>query len=209
MHDKDNIQRSSCYLIILPSQSFCIITSIKGAPFQISAERLQDTRKRNCFPFSTTALKIHVSPKTKEILDTFGTFELVCRGEVVLKVRLLIRGFPHFAEIVTHSCPPCLLSREPNCRSFPQRREEIILASPVERDCQVVSHVTEILRGGTKRMIIVRTHPSCDHVSPIAIYNLSSKSFSAIFLLEQRSRGEIFFPQFNSDVVRRQFYFNV
>ncbi|TGZ50066.1 atrial natriuretic peptide receptor 1 isoform X2 [Temnothorax longispinosus] len=31
------------------------------------------------------ALKIHVSPKTKEILDTFGTFELVCRGEVVLK----------------------------------------------------------------------------------------------------------------------------
>lgn len=33
-----------------------------------------------------TALKIHVSPKTKEILDTFGTFELVCRGEVILKV---------------------------------------------------------------------------------------------------------------------------
>ncbi|XP_011872052.1 PREDICTED: atrial natriuretic peptide receptor 1-like isoform X2 [Vollenhovia emeryi] len=31
------------------------------------------------------ALKIHVSPKTKEILDTFSTFELVCRGEVVLK----------------------------------------------------------------------------------------------------------------------------
>ncbi|KAL6262939.1 hypothetical protein P5V15_005727, partial [Pogonomyrmex californicus] len=31
------------------------------------------------------ALKIHVSPKTKEILDSFGTFELVCRGEVVLK----------------------------------------------------------------------------------------------------------------------------
>ncbi|XP_031842737.1 atrial natriuretic peptide receptor 1 [Nomia melanderi] len=31
------------------------------------------------------ALKIHVSPKTKEILDTFGTFELVCRGEVTMK----------------------------------------------------------------------------------------------------------------------------
>ncbi|XP_034940599.1 atrial natriuretic peptide receptor 1-like isoform X1 [Chelonus insularis] len=31
------------------------------------------------------ALKIHVSPKTKEILDTFGTFELCCRGEVTLK----------------------------------------------------------------------------------------------------------------------------
>ncbi|CAB0033005.1 unnamed protein product, partial [Trichogramma brassicae] len=31
------------------------------------------------------ALKIHVSPKTKEILDTFGTFDLICRGEVALK----------------------------------------------------------------------------------------------------------------------------
>ncbi|XP_078051478.1 atrial natriuretic peptide receptor 1-like, partial [Augochlora pura] len=31
------------------------------------------------------APKIHVNPKTKEILDTFGTFELVCRGEVSLK----------------------------------------------------------------------------------------------------------------------------
>ncbi|OXU27505.1 hypothetical protein TSAR_011271 [Trichomalopsis sarcophagae] len=31
------------------------------------------------------ALKIHVSPKTKEILDTFGTFDLLCRGEVTLK----------------------------------------------------------------------------------------------------------------------------
>ncbi|XP_071865791.1 atrial natriuretic peptide receptor 1 isoform X2 [Bombus fervidus] len=31
------------------------------------------------------ALMIHVSPKTKEILDTFETFELVCRGEVTLK----------------------------------------------------------------------------------------------------------------------------
>ncbi|XP_044004854.1 atrial natriuretic peptide receptor 1-like isoform X4 [Aphidius gifuensis] len=31
------------------------------------------------------ALKIHVSPKTKEILDKFGTFELCCRGEVTLK----------------------------------------------------------------------------------------------------------------------------
>ncbi|KAJ8681913.1 hypothetical protein QAD02_017705 [Eretmocerus hayati] len=31
------------------------------------------------------ALKIHVSPRTKEILDTFGTFNLACRGEVTLK----------------------------------------------------------------------------------------------------------------------------
>ncbi|XP_046432627.1 atrial natriuretic peptide receptor 1 isoform X3 [Neodiprion fabricii] len=31
------------------------------------------------------ALKIHVSPQTKEILDTFGTFDLECRGEVTMK----------------------------------------------------------------------------------------------------------------------------
>lgn len=31
------------------------------------------------------ALKIHVSPQTKEVLDTFGTFELELRGEVEMK----------------------------------------------------------------------------------------------------------------------------
>lgn len=39
------------------------------------------------FFFNISALKIHVSPKTKEILDKFGTFELCCRGEVTLKVK--------------------------------------------------------------------------------------------------------------------------
>ena len=33
------------------------------------------------------ALKIHVSPTTKELLDTFGTFRLELRGEVEMKVR--------------------------------------------------------------------------------------------------------------------------
>lgn len=38
------------------------------------------------------ALKIHVSPSTKEVLDSFGTFELELRGEVEMKVgfRLMI-----------------------------------------------------------------------------------------------------------------------
>jgi hypothetical protein len=35
---------------------------------------------------SCLALRIHVSPYTKEILDTFGTFELELRGEIELKV---------------------------------------------------------------------------------------------------------------------------
>lgn len=30
---------------------------------------------------------IHVSPTTKALLDTFGTFKLECRGEVAMKVR--------------------------------------------------------------------------------------------------------------------------
>lgn len=32
------------------------------------------------------ALKIHVSPQTKEVLDTFGTFDLELRGEIEMKV---------------------------------------------------------------------------------------------------------------------------
>lgn len=32
------------------------------------------------------ALKIHVSPTTKALLDSFGTFRLECRGEVAMKV---------------------------------------------------------------------------------------------------------------------------
>lgn len=31
-------------------------------------------------------LRIHVSPVTKAVLDTFGTFDLECRGEVEMKV---------------------------------------------------------------------------------------------------------------------------
>lgn len=36
--------------------------------------------------FIFSALKIHVSPSTKEVLDSFGTFELELRGEVEMKV---------------------------------------------------------------------------------------------------------------------------
>lgn len=37
------------------------------------------------------ALKIHVSPQTKEVLDTFGTFDLELRGEIEMKVRMYHR----------------------------------------------------------------------------------------------------------------------
>lgn len=34
--------------------------------------------------------RIHVSEATKNVLDTFGTFDLECRGEVELKVGSLL-----------------------------------------------------------------------------------------------------------------------
>lgn len=43
--------------------------------------------------FVDIALKIHVSPATKEILDTFNTFNLELRGEIVIKVRKLLLIF--------------------------------------------------------------------------------------------------------------------
>jgi len=36
--------------------------------------------------FYFVALKIHVSPSTKLLLDKFGTFELKLRGDVEMKV---------------------------------------------------------------------------------------------------------------------------
>lgn len=36
--------------------------------------------------FSTSAMKIHMSGKTCELLQTFGTFDIATRGEVIIKV---------------------------------------------------------------------------------------------------------------------------
>ena len=38
------------------------------------------------FVRNVAALKIHVSPSTKEVLEKFNCFELECRGEVEMKV---------------------------------------------------------------------------------------------------------------------------
>ena len=42
---------------------------------------------KNVSIFLFAALKIHVSPQTKALLDTFGTFRLELRGQVEMKVR--------------------------------------------------------------------------------------------------------------------------
>ena len=38
------------------------------------------------FEILLIALKIHISQATKEILDTFGTFQIELRGQVEMKV---------------------------------------------------------------------------------------------------------------------------
>lgn len=148
---------------------------------------LQDVRKTSRFPFSATALKIHVSPKTKEILDTFGTFELICRGEVILKVSSwYVVFFLNFAEIESRSCLPRLLSREFSCRFFlsPRTSErERTFASRIERDRQVISYVAEMV---ARRMIIARalvlaTISSCRlrHITRIFLFPFVLQSFAS------------------------------
>ncbi|XP_045504213.1 atrial natriuretic peptide receptor 1 isoform X2 [Colias croceus] len=47
------------------------------------------------------ALKIHVSPTTKALLDTFGTFKLECRGEVAMKGKGILVTYWLLGELET------------------------------------------------------------------------------------------------------------
>ncbi|CAG9568154.1 unnamed protein product [Danaus chrysippus] len=51
------------------------------------------------------ALKIHVSPTTKALLDTFGTFRLECRGEVAMKGKGVLVTYWLLGEKVDTSAP--------------------------------------------------------------------------------------------------------
>ena len=68
-----------CYLLI-PSKTRHINTNLLFIAFCTIHFNFIDS-----FSFFS-ALKIHVSPKTKAVLDTFGCFELELRGEVEMKV---------------------------------------------------------------------------------------------------------------------------
>lgn len=62
------------------------------------------------FVFVFIALKIHVSPQTKEVLDTFGTFDLELRGEIEMKVRtrIYVHHFPvHYRPSPDFVSPRC------------------------------------------------------------------------------------------------------
>ncbi|XP_053615284.1 atrial natriuretic peptide receptor 1-like isoform X2 [Plodia interpunctella] len=51
------------------------------------------------------ALKIHVSPVTKALLDTFGTFQLECRGEVAMKGKGVLVTYWLLGEKVDPNAP--------------------------------------------------------------------------------------------------------
>ena len=59
------------------------------------------------FIFICTALKIHVSPATKSVLDQFSSFILETRGETEMKVRSLailsLASFHHINVKNTHN----------------------------------------------------------------------------------------------------------
>ncbi|XP_063382132.1 atrial natriuretic peptide receptor 1-like isoform X3 [Cydia fagiglandana] len=52
------------------------------------------------------ALRIHVSPTTKALLDTFGTFQLELRGEVAMKGKGTLVTYWLLGEIVDPNAPP-------------------------------------------------------------------------------------------------------
>ncbi|XP_014371532.2 atrial natriuretic peptide receptor 1 isoform X2 [Papilio machaon] len=51
------------------------------------------------------ALKIHVSPTTKALLDSFGTFRLECRGEVAMKGKGVLVTYWLLGEIIDPNAP--------------------------------------------------------------------------------------------------------
>ena len=55
------------------------VGSVRPSPYYFMKDLLRHDR-------FISALKIHVSPVTKEILDQFGTFVLTLRGPVEMKV---------------------------------------------------------------------------------------------------------------------------
>ncbi|XP_063832442.1 atrial natriuretic peptide receptor 1-like isoform X3 [Ostrinia nubilalis] len=51
------------------------------------------------------ALKIHVSPDTRALLETFGTFHLECRGEVAMKGKGILITYWLLGEIIDPNAP--------------------------------------------------------------------------------------------------------
>ena len=62
----------------IDTQNYAVGLATKCSIFELE-------RSNVCLNVLPTALKIHVSPWTKELLDKFGTFKLTLRGKVEMK----------------------------------------------------------------------------------------------------------------------------
>ncbi|XP_075984818.1 atrial natriuretic peptide receptor 1-like [Anticarsia gemmatalis] len=74
------------------------------------------------------ALKIHVSPDTKELLDTFGTFHLECRGEVAMKGKGILVTYWLLGEKI-----------DPNA---PKEKPSLVKAQTLSTESGSLSHLT-------------------------------------------------------------------
>ncbi|KAJ0172113.1 hypothetical protein K1T71_012086 [Dendrolimus kikuchii] len=74
------------------------------------------------------ALKIHVSPVTKALLDTFGTFQLECRGEVAMKGKGILVTYWLLGEIV-----------DPNA---PKEKHPLVKTQTLSTESGSISHLT-------------------------------------------------------------------
>lgn len=74
------------------------------------------------------ALKIHVSPDTKVLLDTFGTFQLECRGEVAMKGKGILVTYWLLGETV-----------DPNA---PKEKHPLVKTQTLSTESGSISHLT-------------------------------------------------------------------
>ncbi|XP_069361900.1 atrial natriuretic peptide receptor 1-like isoform X2 [Maniola hyperantus] len=74
------------------------------------------------------ALKIHVSPTTKALLDSFGTFRLECRGEVAMKGKGVLVTYWLLGEII-----------DPNA---PKEKAPLVKLQSQSKDSGSLSHLT-------------------------------------------------------------------
>ncbi|KPJ10723.1 Atrial natriuretic peptide receptor 2 [Papilio machaon] len=91
------------------------------------------------------ALKIHVSPKTKEILDLYDCFELECRGEITMKGKGKMVTYWLIGEKPNES-----RDTEINCNQIAQTNPSITFQGPDSPAAHSLTHSQSPERNGTK-----------------------------------------------------------
>ncbi|XP_013147559.1 PREDICTED: atrial natriuretic peptide receptor 2-like [Papilio polytes] len=91
------------------------------------------------------ALKIHVSPKTKEILDLYDCFDLECRGEITMKGKGKMVTYWLIGEKPNES-----RDTEINCNQITQTNPSITFQGPDSPAAHSLTHSQSPERNGTK-----------------------------------------------------------